>query len=303
MSASLDHDSVNIHSFVSHYYYTVCGIGLIVLVIILQRYMAQQSMNNNNTNGKSDNTTTQQPTTAAAARSINTEGKRRIQHGMTGCILVLISYCIPISLCIVLLCIATYIIYYLKTYHFHTIYLPNFGPLLRDYEKQPPPTTQSSSSSSNPNADNISQIPLPGAFYFLLGTTITAILFPIHVARYSVLCLSLADPMAAYVGQLIPSRRLDQIIIHSPLPIQNVRIVTNATLSGCMACFITAWSIGYIQLILLSPSETSATLIAITVGAISCCIAEAIPVIPLLGNDNVQIPILTALMVTIVSSM
>jgi dolichol kinase len=251
------------------------GIVLIALVVVLQLYTAKHKY----------------------TPSMSSEGKRRIQHGITGCILVLISYCIPIYMCILLLIMATYIIYYLKTYYFHTLYLSNFGPLLRDNEKQP----QSSPDNPSDTSSSSSQIPLPGAYYFLFGTTITTIVFPIRIARYSVLCLSLADPMAAYIGQSIPSYRLDQMqqYLHHRL-----RIVTNATLSGCIACFITAWMIGYVLLVV--PNETATAtkyenpIITITAGALACCIAEAIPFIRG-GNDNLQIPIFTALIVTMVS--
>jgi dolichol kinase len=291
-------------------YYTIIvfiGIILILLVIVLQRYIAQCHQH-------SDTTTT------SSTLLTSSEAKRRIQHGMTGCLLIAISYCIPIYMCIVLLIVATYMIYYLKTYHFHTIYLPNFGPLLRDYEKKS--SLSSSSSEKHPPSDKIksphNNIPLPGAFYFILGTTITTILFPIHIARYSVLCLSLADPMAAYIGQLLPSYRIDEILF---LPSyfhkhRNIRIVTtNATLSGCIACFITAWWIGYILLVAVPSYETTTSttttisttkinhypILTVTAGAMACCIAEAIPFIHY-GNDNVQIPIFTALIVTIVST-
>ena len=270
----------------------VYGIVLILLVIVLQRLTANNR----------DQTVL-----------LSSEAKRRIQHGMTGCLLVLISYCLPVYMCLLLLIMATYTIYSLKTYHFHTIYLPNFGPLLRDHEKQAPstdnPSDVSSSSSSNsmPHA-----IPLPGAFYFLLGTTITTMLFPIHLARYSVLCLSLADPMAAYIGQCRPSYRLDQIRwlqrmirIMTPSSSSTTTITTNATLSGCMACFITSWMIGYICFILPHDTATTTTtntlnhpIMSITAGAMACSIAEAIPFV---GNDNLQIPIFTALIVTVVS--
>ena len=272
-------------SSISSYYY-IFGIALILFVVVLQRLTATFGVRQD--------------------YKFSPEAKRRIQHGMTGCILVLISYCIPIYMCILLLIAATYIIYYLKKHYFHTIYIQNFGPLLRDHEKQPLSQTSSSSSSPENNPDSTtSQIPLPGAYYFLLGTTITTILFPIRIARYSVLCLSLADPMAAYIGQSIPSYRLDQIR-HVQRILISISTTTNGTISGCIACFISAWLIGFFTFIL--PRDTATVtfdnpIISITAGAMTCCFAEAIPFFNSNGNgnDNLQIPIFTALIVTMFS--
>ena len=299
-ASSFEHyraDSSSSH-YNSNFEYSIVGIALILLVVVLQRWTAASSQ-------YSDGRYSNHHTATA------TEAKRRFQHGITGCILVAISCCIPIYLCIFLLIVATYIIYHIKTYHFHTIYIPNFGPLLREYEKHPPLSASSTSSSSAldhhteaaaaaSSSSSVSQIPLPGAFYFLLGTTMTTILFPLRIARYSVLCLSLADPMAAYIGQSIASYRLDQLPY-----VQRLGIVTNATVSGCLACFSTAWMIGYVLLVVMvDPHDTAMSnrpILMITAGALACCIAEAIP-FRVYGNDNVQIPVLTALMVTIVSS-
>ncbi len=262
------------------------GILLILLVVVLQLVTARSGAHDDRPN----------------LPPLSSESKRRIQHGMTGCILVLISYCIPIYACILLLNIATYLIYYLKTYHFHTIYLQNFGPLLRDHEKQPiAPSPQSDNHHSDSSASR--GIPLPGAYYFLCGTTITAMLFPLGIARYSVMCLSLADPMAAYIGQLVPSYRLDHIRFFNLL-LTSTGTTTNASVSGCIACFTMAWTIGYIQLVLLNDKMSASFVypfITVTAGATACCIAEAIPFFGSHGNDNLQIPIFTALVVTISS--
>jgi dolichol kinase len=193
----------------------------------------------------------------------SSEGKRRIQHAMTGHVLVQISYYLPIHICIILLTIASMYLYYICTYQFETVYLKYFGPLLRPAE--------------------IEEKQFPGALYFLIGTTITALVFPIHIARYSVECLAFADPIAAYVGQTIASPKI--------LP-----LYSSASVSGSFACFLSAWLIGYVML----ETTTETYLFVITAGALTCCIAEAIPVF---GNDNLQVPILTALAATIMSKL
>jgi dolichol kinase len=200
--------------------------------------------------------------TAQYIQHFNAESKRRIQHAITGHILVQISYYLPINICVIILGIASMIIYYLRTYQFD-LYIQYFGPLLRQHE--------------------IQQKQLPGAFYFLVGTTITAILFPIHIARYSVQCLAIADPMAAYIGQTIISPKIISI--------------SSATISGSIACFTTAWIIGYIMLFERNNTMTNHDVIVITSGALACCITEAMPY----GNDNLLIPIITAFVVHMVN--
>jgi dolichol kinase len=145
------------------------------------------------------------------------------------------------------------------------LYLQHFGPLLRPHELE----GQS----------------LPGAFYFLLGAAVVAALFPIDTARYAVECLALADPMAAWAGQSIRSPK----------------ITASASLVGCLACFLTAFGTGYFML----REETIANVddnrppwyVISAAGALACTIAEALP----LGNDNLTIPIVTALVVEVVT--
>jgi dolichol kinase len=126
---------------------------------------------------------------------------------------------------------------------------------------------------------------LPGAFFFLLGTIVAATLFPMPIARYAVECLSLADPIAAWVGQSISSPKL--------LPNQST-----ASVAGSLACFATSWLLGYFMLIQWAERGDDDAPIAIsipcvTLSALACCLAEALPII----NDNLSIPIVTALAV------
>jgi dolichol kinase len=212
--------------------------------------------------------------TANYIQQLSLEAKRRIQHAMTGHVLVQVSYYIPNYVCIVLLCCAAVIIWYLCVYQFD-VYIQHFGPLLRQNEKLQV-------------KDGNTKIVLPGAFYFLVGTTIATILFPLHIAQYSVECLAFADPMAAYIGQTISSPK-----IYSG---------SNASFSGTIACFATAWVIGYIMLLDNNNNDkddNGVTFTTITLGALICCFAEAIPIF---GNDNLQIPILTGLVVTFIAA-
>jgi len=87
--------------------------------------------------------------------------------------------------------------------------------------------------------------------------------------------LSYADPMAAFVGTTIESPR----------------IVGSASLAGSLACFATAFSLGFFYLLGSNVMEA-------VIGALACTIAEALP----FGNDNLLIPVMTATAVQIYRS-
>jgi dolichol kinase len=91
------------------------------------------------------------------------------------------------------------------------------------------------------------------------------------MAHYAVECLAIADPMAAFVGKFVPSPML-----HS-----------GASVSGCLACFGTAFLIGFLMI-------PDGSIFQVSVGAIGCTLAEALP----FGNDNMTIPIVCALALT-----
>ena len=170
-----------------------------------------------------------------------------LQHMVTGQALIAVSYILPLHYCRILLLIACLLIIYICFLH-DAWYRQHFHTLLRPYELQ--------------------YGVLPGALYFLVGVLVVATVFPLFIARYSVLCLSYADPMASWVG----SNVYPQVKIHS-----------GASVSGCTACFITALVIGMATL-------TSANIRISVIGAVACMIAEAMP----FWNDNVMIPIATA---------
>jgi dolichol kinase len=193
--------------------------------------------------------------------ALSQEAKRRWQHAVTGHAFVVVSYLLPITVCVPCLYLASAGILYLRLFH-HDLFLKSFGPLLR------------------PNEKEAGQ--LPGAFYFVLGTALTATLFPINTARYALECLSIADPVAAWVGRSVPS----------------YRIHPSASLAGSLACFVTAWLIGYLYLATGSVTAGEAPLGIITWGALACCVSEASPV----GNDNLLIPIATAAAVVVASN-
>ena len=218
----------------------------------------------------------------ARAPTVQKETKRRCQHAITGHALVQISYLLPKSISIVLLSVGCLVMYLMKTYYFKT-FLQSFGPLLRPKE--------------------LSGEIMPGAFYFLVGTLITiTTIHDIHIVRYSIECLALADPMASWIGSSISSPKI--IVTKS----------SSSSVSGCIACFMTSWLIGYWMLFLnnnnnnndnnnnessgsnsnsSSSSSKPFTITTLFIGATVCTIAEGLP----FGNDNLNIPVLTAFVV------
>ncbi|OEU09780.1 hypothetical protein FRACYDRAFT_264064 [Fragilariopsis cylindrus CCMP1102] len=214
----------------------------------------------------------------ARAPTVQKETKRRCQHAITGHALVQISYLIPKSIAILLLFVGCIVMYLMKTYYF-TTFLQSFGPLLRPQE--------------------LSGEILPGAFYFLVGTLITiTTIHDIHIVRYSIECLALADPMASWIGSSISSPKI----------VTRKSSSSSSSLAGCIACFITSWIIGYWMLFLNnnnndsnnnessdsnSNSSKPFTITTVFIGATVCTIAEGLP----FGNDNLNIPVLTAFVI------
>jgi dolichol kinase len=209
----------------------------------------------------------------AQNKALERETKRRFQHALTGHAMVQISYILPKYVCIVCLTIGAILIYTMRTYYPQSFYSA-VGPLLRPSEMMN--GTQS----------------LPGAFYFVIGTTITLLLIDdMTIARYSIECLSIADPIASWIGSTIRSPKLTKS--------------GNTSMAGCIGCFIASWIIGYMMLDesiysqqqqqqhVHDGSHQYNLFRTITIGALACTVAEGLP----LGNDNLNIPVATAFVV------
>ena len=154
---------------------------------------------------------------------------RRVQHALTGIVLLIVSYIIPpYPVGFALLLLATAAFYYIHVKRVHDEswdewYIEKFGALLREHERgaweDVKVVAESNDSTTLPNERNNNKqqnhatqiynngrrrrktIPeLPGAYYFLLGTTLSTLLFKVVVARTCLLILSIADPMAGVVG-------------------------------------------------------------------------------------------------------
>jgi len=216
----------------------------------------------------------------ARAPNVQKETKRRFQHALTGHALVQISYILPRSLSLALLLIGSVGMYLAKTFFFGA-FLEAFGGLLRPKET--------------------SGEVLPGAFYFLVGTTTVVsglVTADMRIARYAVECLALADPMASWIGSTIPSPKFT-------IATDKNGGTRTSSLSGCLACFGTALGVGWWMLVVVVDSHVDGAGVATTnmnneftpmtlvAGALACTIAEGLP----FGNDNMNIPVITALVV------
>ncbi|GKY98239.1 hypothetical protein MPSEU_000781600 [Mayamaea pseudoterrestris] len=175
--------------------------------------------------------------------------RRNLQHWLTGQAFLLVSYVLPINVCVTMLFASAALVYYLEVYQ-SKFFVKHFGAFLRKEEAV---------------GDSRS-----GAFYFLLGTAVTAAIFPINTARFALQCLATVDPVASYFGRHVESSRINQ----------------NTTLAGSAAGFVTACAIGCFYL-----GFGEASWGKILVGALTCTIVEGSPY----GNDNFMIPVLTSL--------
>ncbi|KAI2499103.1 dolichyl monophosphate biosynthetic process [Fragilaria crotonensis] len=193
------------------------------------------------------------------AVELSKESRRRIQHATTGQLMIGVSFILPLHVCTAALFAGIALLLYVYNFQ-NAWYKKTFGPLLRPSE----------------------QDKLPGAFWFLVGTWITVMLvcvvgvIDVDIGRYAILCLSYADPMAAWIGSSMASPRV---------------FGTKATLAGCSAAFVTACVIGTA---VLGTGDRRA--LEIGIGALACTVAECVP----LGNDNLLIPIGTAVAVQLV---
>ena len=169
------------------------------LAILLQVISARTRTRTNRTNNQSSHQRQHQ------------HSRRRLQHALTGLLFYILSFLLTHFTASLLLATATTLFYILhisrsKSKAVQQYYIQQFGPLLREHEQ------------------NIHTI--PGAFWFLLGTTIIYYFFDIDIARTSLLCLSFGDPIASTMGMNFGGPKVQ--FRHG-----------SKSLVGCCSCFIT----------------------------------------------------------------
>ncbi|KAG7394383.1 hypothetical protein PHYBOEH_005259 [Phytophthora boehmeriae] len=93
----------------------------------------------------------------------------------------------------------------------NSAYLACFRSIMRQYE--------------------VTRAALPGAYYFLLGSGFSLMLFPPRVARLAILHMSVGDPAAALFGTLFGRHKLVNLI---------GKVGGNKSLEGSIGCFCVA---------------------------------------------------------------
>jgi dolichol kinase len=105
--------------------------------------------------------------------------------------------------------------------------------------------------------------------YFLIATFLVVLLFPRNIAVVSILFLSFGDPAAALIG-----RRFGEVKI------------LGKSLEGFLGCFQVCF---FVALPFLPPHHA-------LIGALTAALAELLP-LPL--NDNIRIPVLSAIVLSL----
>ena len=194
--------------------------------------------------------TTDTTGTGAFSRSDDLHLLRRIQHATSGILIVFLT-CMTnqnnASILLGILALGLLVVNELRkrSESVQNIFLMAFGQILRPNEVYE----------------------IPSSFYFLLGSGLSLALFPKNIAQLSLLCLSLADPIAAIVG----------------ISIRGPRLIGNASMIGSLAYFCTSLVLGIAVL-----RNLPVALIA----AAGSMLSEAFASIVLI-DDNFLIPIVT----------
>lgn len=142
------------------------------------------------------------------------------------------------------------------------IFLRYFGPLLRREEHQR----------------------ITGTAYYLIGALLSILFFRKPFAIVCLCFLIIGDFFAALVG------------VH----MGRTKLVGSKSLEGSLACFIACFVVAFLLLVnpgVLAPSHESFDWYVVAAGALAATLAELFP----LGiNDNLMIPLVSGLVMTIV---
>lgn len=229
---------------------------------------------------------------------------RRIQHAVTGLVLIVISHIIPPypAGCLLL---------FLATAAFYNIhrkrvqdptwddwYLQNFGSLLRTHE-----IGEWEEVDLKNNKRRWTSIPaLPGAFYFLLGVAFSTFLFPANVARTSVLVLSISDPIAGLVGTWF-TRQGNNIAWRRFLPRCNAPLEGGPSVAGSFGFAVSTILCTYVYI--PSRNSTRRSMMSFSsrvfIGLVSS-MTEAVggrhlPFFGTIADDNLLIPLIVGCLV------
>lgn len=183
---------------------------------------------------------------------------RRTFHLLPGLLIIAISYVIPpYPLGAALLFAITASFYYMHYRRsddrdYDIWYLEKFGGLLRQEEIGEWMLVEETSSNQKKQVYKRKFYPtLTGAFFWILGTALSSVLFAPDIARMALLVLSVSDPFAALVGVWFTNNNCN--ITWSGLRDFITRkgrakegIVKGPTVIGSLACAFATWLCTYV---------------------------------------------------------
>jgi dolichol kinase len=120
---------------------------------------------------------------------------------------------------------------------------------------------------------------LTGASYFLVGSLITAVVFPVNIASLAIIFLAFGDPSAATIGRWRGYTR-----------------PWNKHVEGNLAFLLISMAAGILSMHLLGTPN----IIVVIIGAFFAALIHTLP-LPRRFNDNMTIPIGSALVMSITS--
>lgn len=145
---------------------------------------------------------------------------------------------------------------------------------------------------------------LPGAFFWLLGTTISSALFSADVARTSLLVLSVSDPFAATLGVWFSKRGWNFTwarvwdFVRACRRDSCARDVSGPTVMGSVACALATWICTYVYFS-TSRGQTlgadSRFLVSIATAVVEA-VAGRVMLVPV--DDNLMIPLAVGGLIT-----
>lgn len=145
---------------------------------------------------------------------------------------------------------------------------------------------------------------LPGAFFWLLGTTLASSLFSADVARTALLVLSVSDPFAATVGVWFSNRecnvtwaRVWNFVSRGGMD-NSARNVSGPTVVGSVACALATWLCTYVYF--SNSSGPTLGMDARVLVSIATAVVEAVAgrvmLVPV--DDNLLIPLVVGVLIT-----
>lgn len=125
---------------------------------------------------------------------------------------------------------------------------------------------------------------LSGATYFSIGAWLAVVLFPKPIAAASILCLGLADPIAAFVG----------------LQWGRLKIPGGRTIEGSLACAVTGALVSGFAFYAMAGLPGSTALPLAVASGFAAALAEWMPI----GNldDNLKLPVGTGILISLVAA-